>query len=190
MTVLLQLFWSFFQIGLFSIGGGYAAMPLIQHQVVDLHGWLTMQEFVDIVTISQMTPGPIAINSATFVGTRIAGLPGAIIATIGCIFPSCIIVLTLAWVYYRYRTLSVVQGVLGGLRPAVVAMIASAGVSILVTALWNGAAASLNPADLDWIAALLFVAALFVLRRWKPNPIWVMVGTGVVGLGLYLIIGY
>ena len=190
MTVLLQLFWSFFQIGLFSIGGGYAAMPLIQHQVVDLHGWLTMQEFVDIVTISQMTPGPIAINSATFVGTRIAGLPGAIIATIGCVFPSCIIVLTLAWVYYRYRTLSVVQGVLGGLRPAVVAMIASAGVSILVTALWNGAAASLNPADLDWIAALLFVAALFVLRRWKLNPIWVMVGTGVVGLGLYLIIGY
>ena len=186
MTVLLQLFWSFFQIGLFSIGGGYAAMPLIQHQVVDLHGWLTMQEFVDIVTISQMTPGPIAINSATFVGTRIAGLPGAIIATIGCVFPSCIIVLTLAWVYYRYRTLSVVQGVLGGLRPAVVAMIASAGVSILVTALWNGAAASLNPADLDWIAALLFVAALFVLRRWKLNPIWVMVGTGVVGLGLYL----
>ena len=132
MTVLLQLFWSFFQIGLFSIGGGYAAMPLIQHQVVDLHGWLTMQEFVDIITISQMTPGPIAINSATFVGTRIAGLPGAIIATIGCVFPSCIIVLTLAWVYYRYRTLSVVQGVLGGLRPAVVAMIASAGVSILV----------------------------------------------------------
>ena len=190
MTVLLQLFWSFFQIGLFSIGGGYAAMPLIQHQVVDLHGWLTMQEFVDIVTISQMTPGPIAINSATFVGTRIAGLPGAIIATIGCVFPSCIIVLTLAWVYYRYRTLSVVQGVLGGLRPAVVAMIASAGVSIWVTALWNGAAASLNPADLDWIAALLFVAALFVLRRWKLNPIWVMVGTGVVGLGLYLIIGY
>ena len=118
------------------------------------------------------------------------GLPGAIIATIGCVFPSCIIVLTLAWVYYRYRTLSVVQGVLGGLRPAVVAMIASAGVSILVTALWNGAAASLNPADLDWIAALLFVAALFVLRRWKLNPIWVMVGTGVVGLGLYLIIGY
>ena len=185
-----QLFLSFMQVGMFSIGGGYAAMPLIQHQVVDLHGWLTMQEFVDIITISQMTPGPIAINSATFVGTRIAGLPGAIIATIGCVFPSCIIVLTLAWVYYRYRTLSVVQGVLGGLRPAVVAMIASAGVSILVTALWNGAAASLNPADLDWIAALLFVAALFVLRRWKLNPIWVMVGTGVVGLALYLIIGY
>ena len=137
MTVLLELFWSFFQIGLFSVGGGYAAMPQIQHQVVDLHGWMTMQEFIDIITISQMTPGPIAINSATFVGIQIAGLPGAIIATLGCIFPSCVIVLTLAWVYFRYRNLSVVQGVLGGLRPAVVAMIASAGISILVTALWN-----------------------------------------------------
>ena len=149
MTVLLELFWSFFQIGLFSVGGGYAAMPLIQHQVVDLHGWMTMQEFIDIITISQMTPGPIAINSATFVGIQIAGLPGAIIATLGCVFPSCVIVLTLAWVYFRYRNLSVVQGVLGGLRPAVVAMIASAGISILVTALWNAGPVSLNPADLD-----------------------------------------
>ena len=127
--IYLKLFWSFFQIGLFSVGGGYAAMPLIQHQVVELNNWLTMQEFVDIITISQMTPGPIAINSATFVGIQIAGLPGAIVATLGCVFPSCVIVLTLAWVYFRYRNLSVVQGVLGGLRPAVVAMIASAGLS-------------------------------------------------------------
>ncbi len=190
MTVLLELFWSFFQIGLFSIGGGYAAMPLIQHQVVDLHGWMTMQEFIDIITISQMTPGPIAINSATFVGIQIAGLPGAIIATLGCVFPSCVIVLTLAWVYFRYRNLSVVQGVLGGLRPAVVAMIASAGISILFTALWNAGPVSLNPADLDWIAAVLFLAALFVLRKWKLNPIWVMSGAGAAGLMLYLLLGY
>ena len=190
MTVLLELFWSFFQIGLFSVGGGYAAMPLIQHQVVDLHGWMTLQEFIDIITISQMTPGPIAINSATFVGIQIAGLPGAIIATLGCVFPSCVIVLTLAWVYFRYRNLSVVQGVLGGLRPAVVAMIASAGISILFTALWNAGPVSLNPADLDWIAAVLFLAALFVLRKWKLNPIWVMSGAGAAGLMLYLLLGY
>ena len=73
MTVLLQLFWSFFQIGLFSIGGGYASLPLIEHQVVDVHGWLTASQLTDIVTISQMTPGPIALNAATFVGTRIGG---------------------------------------------------------------------------------------------------------------------
>ena len=187
--VYLELFWSFFQIGLFSVGGGYAAMPIIEHQVVELHGWMTMQEFVDIITISKMTPGPIAVNSATFVGIQIAGLPGAIIATLGCIFPSCIIVLTLAWVYSRYRNLSVVQGVLGGLRPAVVAMIASAGLSILVLSLWNGAAVSLNPADLDWVSLLLFVGALFALRRWKLNPIYAMLACGGVGLVLYLLIG-
>lgn len=187
--IYLELFWSFFQIGLFSVGGGYAAMPIIEHQVVELHGWMTMQEFVDIITISQMTPGPIAVNSATFVGIQIAGLPGAIIATLGCIFPSCIIVLTLAWVYSRYRNLSVVQGVLGGLRPAVIAMIASAGLSILVLSLWNGAAVSLNPADLDWVSLLLFVGALFALRRWKLNPIYAMLACGGIGLVLYLLIG-
>ena len=98
-----KLFWSFFKIGLFSIGGGYAAMPLIQHQVVELHGWLTLSEFSDIVTISQMTPGPIAINAATFVGTRVGGVSGALISTLGCIFPSCVIVLLLSYFYYKYR---------------------------------------------------------------------------------------
>ena len=101
--IYLKLCWSFFQIGLFSIGGGYAAMPLIQNQVVDINQWLTMQEFVDIVSISQMTPGPIAINAATFVGTRVTGLAGALAATAGCVLPSCIIVLTLAYFYYKYQ---------------------------------------------------------------------------------------
>ena len=99
--IYLKIFWSFFQIGLFSVGGGYAAMPLIQNQVVTIHSWLSMNEFADVITISQMTPGPIAINCATFVGTRIAGMPGAIVATIGCVFPSCVIVLFLAYLYYK-----------------------------------------------------------------------------------------
>ena len=75
--IYLELFWSFLQVGMFSIGGGYAAMPLIQSQVVTQHGWLTMNEFTDLITIAEMTPGPIAVNSATFVGIRIAGIPGA-----------------------------------------------------------------------------------------------------------------
>ena len=85
MSVYLELLWSFFQIGLFSVGGGYAAMPLIQAQVVEKHGWLTLAEFADIITIAEMTPGPVAINSATFVGMRIMGITGAIVATLGCI---------------------------------------------------------------------------------------------------------
>ena len=92
--IYLHLFWSFFKIGMFSIGGGYAAMPLIQNEVVTLNKWLTLKEFADIITISQMTPGPIAINSATFVGIQVAGFPGAIIATLGCVTPSFIIVIS------------------------------------------------------------------------------------------------
>ena len=134
----LALFWSFFQIGLFSIGGGYAAMPLIQHQVVELHPWLTMTQFADIITIAEMTPGPVAINSATFVGIHIGGIPGALVATAGCVLPSCIIVTILATIYYRYRQLSLMQGILAGLRPAVVAMIASAGLSLLSLSLLDG----------------------------------------------------
>ena len=183
--IYLQLFWSFFQIGLFSIGGGYAALPLIQQQVVALHGWLNMTEFADVITISQMTPGPIAINAATFVGTRIAGLGGAIISTIGCITPSCIIVLFLAVIYYRSRDLSLARGILDGLRPAVVALIASAGWSILVLSLWQGNAVSFQPKDMDMIAVGLFCVCLFILRKWKTNPIYVLLGAGVLGLFLY-----
>lgn len=135
--IYLQLFLSFLQIGLFSFGGGYAAMPLIQGQVVTAHGWLSMSEFTDLITISQMTPGPIAVNSATFVGIKIAGIPGALIATLGCILPSCIIVTVIAKLYLRYRELDMLQGILNSLRPAVVAMIASAGISILITAFWE-----------------------------------------------------
>lgn len=182
--IYLELFWSFFQVGLLSIGGGYAAMPLIEHQVVELHPWLTMTQFSDIITISQMTPGPIAINSATFVGIQIGGIPGALIATLGCIIPSCIIVMLLAFLYYRYRELTMVQGVLTGLRPAVVAMIAGTGVTLLISAFW-GMGADISAASTDWIAMILFAASLFVLRKWKPNPIIIMMSAGVLGFFCY-----
>ena len=186
--IYIQLFWSFLQIGLFSIGGGYAAMPLIQSQVVELHPWLTMTQFTDIMTIAEMTPGPIAINSATFVGIQVAGLPGALVATVGCVFPSCVIVLILAYVYYRFRGLTMVQGVLSGLRPAVVAMIASAGISIIITAFFSQGQISLNTRDINFISVFIFAAALFVLRKWKLNPIWVMAGSGVLGVLLYSVV--
>ena len=99
--IYLQLFFSFLQVGLFSFGGGYAAMPLIQEQIVTKHGWLNMVEFTDLISISQMTPGPIAVNSATFVGNKIAGIMGALIATAGCILPSCIIVMSIAYIYLK-----------------------------------------------------------------------------------------
>ena len=179
--IYIQLLWSFIQIGLFSIGGGYASLPLIEHQVVDVHGWLTASQLTDIVTISQMTPGPIALNAATFVGTRIAGLPGAIVATLGCVLPSCIIVLALAWVYTKYKDLGLLRGILDGLRPAVVALIASAGLTILISALFVNDVLPHALSDVDGIAVVLFVLSLVILRKWKPDPILVMVGSGVIG---------
>ncbi len=181
--IYLQLFWSFFQVGLFSFGGGYAAMPLIQQQVVQHYSWLSMPEFTDLITISQMTPGPIAINSATFVGMRIAGFGGALIATLGCILPSCIIVGALAFLYFRYRGIPVIQDVLEGLRPAVVALIAAAGITIAVSAFWSSGGISLT--NTDWKSMLLFVAAFVVLRIKKWDPIFIMVGTGAIGGIIY-----
>lgn len=178
--IYLQLFWSFLQIGLFSFGGGYAALPLIQGQIVDRHGWLAMAEFTDLITISQMTPGPIAINAATFVGIKIAGLAGAAAATLGCVLPSCVIATVLARLYLKYRTMSLLQGVLGSLRPAVVAMIASAGVSILVTAFWGEAVVAF--AATNWVMVALFALSVFLLLKCKLDPILVMVLAGVLKL--------
>lgn len=185
--IYLELFWSFFQIGLFSIGGGYAAMPLIQNQVVDIHPWLTMTQFADIITIAEMTPGPIAINSATFVGIQTAGIPGAIVSTIGCILPSCIIVLTLAYIYYRFRGLTMIQGILAGLRPAVVAVIASAGISLLIMAVYGQRTLPSSLGQIDLIALIIFAIAFFILRKWKLNPIYVMTGSGIFGAVIYAI---
>lgn len=183
--IYIKLFISFLQVGLFSIGGGYAALPLIQTQVVENNPWLSMSEFTDLITIAEMTPGPIAINSATFVGMRIAGLNGAIIATLGCITPSCFIVSLLAYIYYRYKNISILQSILSSLRPAVVALIAGAGLSILNLVVFNANTPSLK--NIDWIGTISFAAAFIVLRKFKLNPILVMSLCGAAGLCLNLI---
>lgn len=179
--IYLQLFWAFVQIGLFSIGGGYAALPLIQSQVVEQFGWLSLSEFTDILTIAEMTPGPIALNAATFVGIRMGGIPGALIATLGCIFPSCIIVLLLGWFYMKYRTMKGLQGILKGLRPGVIAMIASVTVSMLSLALFGSDTWPLNWSQLDFFAFVLLLLCFGILRWKKPSPILVMAGAGLLG---------
>ena len=160
--------------------------------MVDKYHWLTLTEFADIITISQMTPGPVAINSATFVGMRIGGIGGALVATLGCILPSCAIVLTLSWIYFKYRSVSVVQGVLAGLRPAVVALIASAGVTILLMSFFGGATESIYHlpfSQLDWVAIALFAVCLILLRKTKISPLLIMAGAGVVGMIVYPLLG-
>jgi chromate transporter len=186
--IYLQIFVSFFQIGLFSFGGGYAALPLIQNQVIDVHNWASLAEFADLLTISQMTPGPIALNMATFVGTKVGGLLGAIIATVGCVAPSCIIVIILAYLYYKYKNLSIIQGTLNGLRPAVVSLIASAGISILSLALFKSeevTMANMNYSDINIASVILVAIGVFVLKKYKSNPIHVILASGVIGFVVY-----
>lgn len=181
--ILVSLFISFVIIGAFSFGGGYAALPLIQNQIVSLHHWLSLDEFNHLITISQMTPGPIAINSATFVGLKIDGIAGAVTATLGCVLPSCIIVTLLAYFYLKYRDLSVIRTVLGTLRPAVIALIATAGLAMLIPVIFQDSALRLDAVRIEGIA--LFLGCLWLLRKKRCSPILVMVLAGALQAGLY-----
>lgn len=185
--IYVKLFLSFLKIGAFSFGGGYAAMPLIQNEVVSFHHWMSMSEFTDLITISQMTPGPIAINSATFVGIKTAGLLGAVVATLGCILPSCIIVTMIAWLYLKYKKLDALQSVLILLRPAVVAMIATAGVSIMLTAFWGNEIITFSNLNLN--AVLIFTISMVLLLKYRRNPIKVMLLAGIMNVVLTLALG-
>ena len=184
--ILWQLFLSFIKIGTFSFGGGYATMPLIQNQVIDLYHWLSFSEFTDLITISQMTPGPIAINSATFVGIKIAGIPGAIVATVGCILPSCILVTVIAYFYLKYRHLQLLQNILKYLRPAVVSLIATAGISILISAFFNNN--DLSQIKIQMI--IIFGICIYLLLVKKANPIYVMVLAGILNVSQFYLLSY
>ena len=188
MGLLWTLFVSFIQVGLFSVGGGYAAIPLIQEQIVEKYQLITMAEFTDLITIAEMTPGPISINSATFVGQRVYGTLGAVVCSIAAVLPAFFICLTLAYFYYKYKSFSGVQTVLAALRPAVIALIASAGVSILVLALFNTSFNHIAVANFRWLEFGLFVGGFYILRKFKVNAVSIIVGTGIVGTALQIMI--
>ena len=187
--LLLKLFFAFIQVGMFSVGGGYAAIPLIQEQIVNIYGLMSMEEFSDLITVAEMTPGPISINSATFVGMRLAGIPGVLLCSIGCIIPSFCICLTLAHFYYKYRTVSGVQVVLGSLRPAVVALIGSAGASILMLGLFQTDIKNVVLGNIRLVELGIFVIALFILRKFKVSAISLILGSGVAGTLIYVLMG-
>lgn len=187
--LLLKLFFAFIQVGMFSVGGGYAAIPLIQEQIVNIYGLMSMEEFSDLITVAEMTPGPISINSATFVGMRLAGIPGVLLCSIGCIIPSFCICLTLAHFYYKYRTVSGVQVVLGSLRPAVVALIGSAGASILMLGLFQTDIKNVVLGNIRLVELGIFVIALLILRKFKVSAISIILGSGVVGTLIYVLMG-
>ena len=179
--IYLTLFVEFAKVAIFCVGGGYASMPLIQNAVVDTYHWLTLAEFVDIFTISQMTPGPIGINAATFAGMKIAGIPGAISATVGFCIPSLLLGILLARLFFKYGDIGPIRGILNGLRPAVIALIASAGISFVILALWNTEELPGDLTTIDSIGVILLLASLVAVRR-QVGVIKLLVGSGIAGL--------
>ncbi|MBQ7705779.1 MAG: chromate transporter [Selenomonadaceae bacterium] len=177
-----QLFLEFAKISLVCVGGGYASMPLIQAVVVDNYHWLTLPEFIDVFTISQMTPGPIGINAATFAGMKTAGIGGAICATMGFVTPSLFLCIALAKIIFKYGELGAIHGILNGLRPAVIALIAAACISFVLMAVWN---VEEMPQDFsstfDWKGAVILIGALIAVRM-KIGVIKVLIAAGAAGL--------
>jgi chromate transporter len=169
--IYLQLFWVFFIIGLFTFGGGYAMLSLIQSEVVIKHAWITAEKFTDIVAISQMTPGPVGINSATYVGYTVFG---SLLATFAVVLPSFILVLTICHLYMKFKESNLFASLMKTLRPIVIGMIAAAA-GILVT----------KENFFDWTSWVLFAGAFAACQWLKTNPIWVIIAGGVIGLIIY-----
>ena len=179
--MLLKLYLSFFKIGMLAFGGGLASISLIQNEIVFNRGWITLSEFADLVTIAEMTPGPVAINAATFVGQKTVGFYGGIIASLGCITPSCFIVSFLAYFYFKYKNMKMFKGMLLGLRPGIVAMILSAGVTILNLAVFGENGYIFGSLNINYVSFIVFLFSLFALRKYKVSPIMIIVISGVIG---------
>ena len=169
--ILWDLFYTFFKIGLFTIGGGYAMIPLIKTEVIETHAWLTAEEFIDIVAVAEMTPGPIAVNTATFVGYRLSGIPGALLGTLGVVLPSVIIITLIAAYFRQYelQDLPRLKAAFMALRPAVVGLIASAVFSL-------GKKSVVDVRSIT-IAALVFAVISFS----NIHPIIVLLTVGSLG---------
>lgn len=175
MTELWTLFVVFFKIGLFSFGGGYAILPLIQKEVVVIHKWITVSQFTDIVAVSQVTPGPIAINSSTYVGYLVTGnVIGATVATVGLIMPSAIIMTVFSIFFLKFQDNKYISNAFAGLRVVVVGLILSA--TLLLMDKDN---------FIDFKSIIIFGVTLLLFLKWKVNAIWLTVGAAIVGILIY-----
>ena len=178
--MLLDLFFSFFKIGIFSFGGGYAMISLLQETAVS-KAWLTVSEFTDIVAISQITPGPIAVNMATFVGFRQAGILGSAIATIAVSLPSLIIVIVVLHFLKKFNSSKLIQNIFYGLRPAVCGLILAA---VLQIAEMEFIMEDSNRLDINITALGISAIVLVVLIKFKVSPVLIILLSAVVGIFL------
>lgn len=177
--ILLELFWTFILIGFVSFGGGYAMVPVIEAEVVK-HGWLTTQEFTDAIAVASMSPGPMATNSAIFVGYKTAGIPGAIFSTLGTILPSVFIILMIAIFFYRMNEHPLVKSAFYGLRPIITGLIIYAAISFAIS---NNVIGALNWHTISLM--LIFISSLIALIRFKMHPILVIFISGFIGVIVY-----
>ena len=189
--IYLSLFLTFFKIGLFTIGGGYAMIPLIESELVRSHGWITREQMLNIFAISESTPGPFAINTATYVGSMMGGdgigrsLLGAFCATLGVVLPSFIIILIVARFYEKYKQSRIVKGCMSGLKPAAVGLIGAA--------VMKAVGEALIPKDTTWATAVvtpdfyvsigIFALTCFLAFRKKLHPIWLILLSAAIGIG-------
>lgn len=174
MKLLVKLYLAFLKIGTFSFGGGYAMLPFIQKEIVEKNNWISSTEFTDIICISQMTPGPVAINSATFVGYKISGVIGSIVATLGVITTSFILVLIINRILDKFKEFKMVQAALLGMKPALIALI--------IYAFWDLAIDAYK----DWKSIFITVIIAVVLWSKKVHPILVIVIAAILGLVFYV----
>lgn len=175
MRILWDLFLCFFQIGACSIGGGYATISMIQTLVVQQHQWLSEQSFVDMITISQMTPGPLAINTSTFAGMQVAGLPGAVVATIGCILVGVSLSLTLYIFLQKHKENMYIQLIRDALKSISAGLIAFSCLSILSIAF-------ISDGELYIPSVFSVLICLYLLRRYHLSPMVIMLLSGCIGL--------
>ena len=165
-----QLFYTYLKIGTFTLGGGYAMLPLIQREVVDRKGWIDEQEFLNMIALAQAAPGLIAVNSAIFIGWRIGGWRGVAGAVLGAVLPSFLIILAIAMVFADWKELPAVEAAFKGIRPAVVALIAAPLVKLA------------KSAKISWLTALIPVAATLLIWLGHVNPVWVILATILITL--------
>lgn len=191
---LLELFYTFFKIGLFTFGGGYAMIPLISDEVV-AHGWLTASEVLNFIGIAESTPGPIAINMATFIGASQGGILGAIFATLGVVLPSFIIILLIATIMKRLLKFAGVKAFLTGIRPVVVGLIVATGITItlsVITAIDVVGA----PFVFDWRALTIFLCVAVehfvykIIRKKNISAIFLILTAALLGMLLYGLLGF
>ena len=181
--IYLQLFYTFFKIGLFGFGGGYGMLSLIQAEVVTNHEWMTAGEFTDIVAVSQMTPGPIGINAATYVGyTATGSFWGSVIATFAAVLPSFILMLAISKFFFKYQKHPVIEAVFKGLRPGIVGLLASAVLVLMTTENFGSPQTDLYT---FLVSSTLFVGVFIASKVYKVNPILLIVICGVMGFILY-----